>query len=460
MRHRRAGNRLLVTVMIVALAAVAVLPLLTGFYIIPAYRQLIIDHVEREQVDRVGRLLAAVDIPARLAAGVPLEPERVERIHQFQQIAGLDKIKFFTPEGIVVHSTEADDIGQPTNKTFFPAMLADGRPRSVFGDEEGDFLSIETYVPLFRQGQALGVCEIYHDVANLHAALRQVTLRGVAAVSLLVLVLFAGILLSLWAALGYLREKEGTQAVNQTLQRQLHRQQWMESLSMLVGGVTHDFNNLLTALMGNVEMARRLAGEPQKSRVFLEMAGPPLAEMKRLLDRLLIFSKSARQEGEPLTARELVAGVEETLAARGDIVLEMAVAAELPPVLGRKEQLRRLVDCLLTNAMEAMAEGGGTLRISAAEAEFDADNPHALDAGRYLHLAMRDSGRGIAGEDLEKIFVPYFTTKERGSAKGIGLGLTICYVIARQHGGEIIAESEKGRGTTMHVYLPLAVPPR
>ncbi len=137
----------------------------------------------------------------------------------------------------------------------------------------------------------------------------------------------------------------------------------------------------------------------------------------------------------------------------------VAVTYDLPPeevhLRFNQGHLRQAFGHLAANAREAMQDQG-TLRVSGAREALPAGNLLRLPPGDYLHLAFADTGRGIAPELLPLIFDPYFSTKERFSQKGLGLGLALSRIILQHHGGAIEAESEPGRGAAFHVYLPVA----
>ena len=117
-------------------------------------------------------------------------------------------------------------------------------------------------------------------------------------------------------------------------------------------------------------------------------------------------------------------------------------------------QIGQVISQLSINAREAMPNGG-SLRISAATISLTEKESLTIEPGEYLHMVFKDSGIGIPVENLPRIFDPYFTTKEMGCQKGMGLGLALRHSIIRHHHGQILAESKTGEGTTMHIYLPV-----
>ena len=137
--------------------------------------------------------------------------------------------------------------------------------------------------------------------------------------------------------------------------------------------------------------------------------------------------------------------------------VEFHFSSEPCPVRFNGTALRQVFTNLATNACEAMPSGG-SLVISTEPRVLVEREQIPLPAGRYLHVQFRDTGAGIAPQNLPMVFEPYFSTKERGSQKGMGLGLALCDTLIRSQGGAIRAESTEGQGTTLHIYLPEAAP--
>jgi nitrogen-specific signal transduction histidine kinase/CheY-like chemotaxis protein len=241
------------------------------------------------------------------------------------------------------------------------------------------------------------------------------------------------------------------------LERELRQAQKMEAVGQLTGGVAHDFNNLLTVVLGNLEMLEeRLAGEDDLA--LLRDAREAARLGAELTGRLLAFAR--RQPLRP-RAVDLGQAVPEAAAllrrTLGEAVeLRTVLAPGLPPVLADPGQLQNALLNLAINARDAMP-AGGRLTIEAAEAELDADAAETrpgLRPGRYVTLAVADTGAGMAPEVRERAFEPFFTTK--GPGAGSGLGLSMVYGFARQSGGHAEIYSEPGLGTVVSLYLPRA----
>ncbi len=239
--------------------------------------------------------------------------------------------------------------------------------------------------------------------------------------------------------------------VRRQLEGEIARASKLEAVGILAGGIAHDFNNILTVVLGNITLleADTPPGSPMAER--LHDAKRATLRARDLTLQLLTFAKG----GEPVKAtvdlpellKESAAFALHGAKARA----EFRLARGLWRVNADKGQLGQVVQNLVINAVQAMPEGG-VVTISADNAELAAGAADAppLPPGRYVRLAVADTGTGIEREHLAKIFDPYFTTKEHGT----GLGLATAYSIIRKHGGHIMAESERGRGTQFRLWLP------
>lgn len=221
----------------------------------------------------------------------------------------------------------------------------------------------------------------------------------------------------------------------------------LESLGELAGGIAHDYNNLLTAILGNVSLARSSPHVHPAITPILEAAEGACARASELTRQLLTFAAG----GTPVKqAASLASVIRDTVGftLRGSkVALHVQCEDPLWPVEIDVGQIAQVLQNLTLNATQAMPDGGHfTIR-----ARNVALGPgHSLPPGRYVHLSFEDTGRGIAPEHLPRVFEPYFTTHKRRS----GLGLAVAHSIIRKHDGEITAESEPGRGAVFHVRLP------
>jgi CheY-like chemotaxis protein len=224
---------------------------------------------------------------------------------------------------------------------------------------------------------------------------------------------------------------------------ELLKGQKLESLGLLAGGIAHDFNNILTIILGNVSLARLQLNDPEKVTKRLKEAENATVRAKDLAQQLLTFARG----GEPVKKIIEVAGLlNESVgfALHGSNVRgEFALANDLWPVEADEGQLSQVIQNLVLNAVQAMPEGGSvTIRAENAVSR--------LEGKKFVKISVADTGVGISEQHLQRIFDPYFTTKQQGS----GLGLATCYSIIMKHGGKIRATSTQGKGSMFNVSLP------
>ena len=255
-----------------------------------------------------------------------------------------------------------------------------------------------------------------------------------------------------FGAIGHdLREAQRAEAALRQTQR-------LESLGVLAGGIAHDYNNLLTAVMGHLDLARELVEPDHPAAAHLE-AVTVLAERSGALTRqLLAYAGKGASSRERLDLRTLVAEMAEllhsSLSRKAEVALDLREG--LPPVQGDPVQLEQVLMNLLMNASEALEDRPGAIRLTLREAELQADEiarrfpGFEMAPGRFVTLAVSDTGAGMGPDVLERIFDPFFTTKTLGR----GLGLSALRGILKAHGGGVEVQSGLGKGTTFTLALP------
>ena len=238
---------------------------------------------------------------------------------------------------------------------------------------------------------------------------------------------------------------------------EVNRAHSLELIGLLAGGLSHDFNNMLNIINGNITFARMLAEGNAAIVEPLADAEEACERAKKLGIRLQAFAEVSLPVKTPL---DVVSVIEDIAGAMFDgtaISHFISVAEGIFPVEGDPEQIRRVFESLLTNAREAMP-GGGEVRIDIENfAVSDVYKGLPLRSGLYVCIALQDDGNGIPEENLPKIFDPCFSTKEACGQRGVGLGLPVCSTILKRHKGHITVESGMGTGTRVTVYLPASV---
>ena len=234
------------------------------------------------------------------------------------------------------------------------------------------------------------------------------------------------------------------------LESQLHQAQKMEAMGRLAGGVAHDFNNVLTSVLGYSEMLLDGLAEDHPFQEDLKEIYDAGQRATGLVQQLLAFSRKQSLETQPVHLNQIIENLTRMLKRiiGEDITLTIDLAAEKDLIRGDTGQIEQVLMNLMVNARDAMPHGGSlTIRTL-----MDKNGPAA---GDRVILEISDTGYGMSTEVQERIFEPFFTTKECG--KGTGLGLSTAYGIVKQHEGHITLDSQPGSGAVFTIYLPLTV---
>ncbi len=312
-------------------------------------------------------------------------------------------------------------------------MLKDGRFEAIGADLAGAGFHDAALVPLFVRQEALG---FLLALASTPRSFDEGKVNFLQAI--------AGLLAS---AIQRSRTEE-----------QLAHAQRLDAVGQLTGGVAHDFNNLLTVISGNLQLLEaELPGRPGLQEI-IDSALRAVDRGSYLTRRLLTFARRQPLQPRPVVPQplmeELGAMLRRTLGE--SIVVQIDCAAGTPDLYADPNELDTALVNLALNARDAMPRGG-RLGITARTVGLDnADNPWKLPAGRYVAIAVSDTGTGMSPDALAHAFEPFFTTKQ--SSKGSGLGLSMVYGFAIQSGGAITIDSRLGYGTRMELVLPAASP--
>ena len=241
------------------------------------------------------------------------------------------------------------------------------------------------------------------------------------------------------------------------LKEKLTQAQKMEAIGTLAGGIAHDFNNILGAMLGYAELAEQTCQPESTLAEYLNQINKAGERAKHLVGQILVFSRQVETKRVPLQPAPLIKEALKLLRASlpTTITIEQDIDEQSGPILADPTHIHQILMNLGTNALHAMEETGGTLSISLKRKTFsthDLSQYPNLQPGDFIGLTISDSGTGIAPEIRERIFEPYYTTKETG--KGTGMGLAIVHGIVSSYGGFITLTSHPGEGTVFDIYFP------
>jgi len=260
------------------------------------------------------------------------------------------------------------------------------------------------------------------------------------------------------AAIRDITERKQAEEARGRLEAQLRQAQKMEAIGQLTGGIAHDFNNILQSVLGNLTLAEERIEELGDAKLarYLERAQLSAQRGRELIQQMLTFSRGRRGEPRLMALAPLVAEATKLLrpSLPATIEVSMELSDEAPPVKVDPVQAEQVLLNLCINARDAMS-GHGTIGLAVRQALASPQLCTACRqrfAGHFVELAVRDSGPGIEAAVLDRMFEPFFSTKEVG--KGSGMGLSMVHGIVHEHGGHIIVETEPGKGALFRVLLP------
>jgi two-component system cell cycle sensor histidine kinase/response regulator CckA len=256
-------------------------------------------------------------------------------------------------------------------------------------------------------------------------------------------------------------DRKQAEADRAKLEKQMLHAQKMDAIGTLAGGMAHDFNNILCAILGYTELALVDPHIKGVTRNNLQMVLKAAHRAKDLIKRILTFSRPTDTQRRPLKLASILTECVKLLQATlpSSIAIRVDVRTNDDVVVADATEIHQVIMNLGTNAGHAMKAKGGRL-------DYELENLHldpgpgatlSIPAGQYVHLVVRDTGHGISPEIIEKIFEPFFTTKTAG--RGTGLGLALVQKIVNRSGGCVRVISQEGQGTTFHLYFPYSTEP-
>ena len=233
---------------------------------------------------------------------------------------------------------------------------------------------------------------------------------------------------------------------------EVHKLKNLENIGLLAGGIAHDFNNMLTAILGNISLAKLKLNDNHPSSAYLLNSEQSIERAAQLAGQLLTFAKGGAPKKEVLDITQLVDEAVQFDLTGSSVKPIIKSDAEQYLIDADRAQIRQVISNITINGLQSM-ESGGLFHVTVQEAVEEDILDYALDAQRYIKIQFTDEGTGMDQETLAKIFDLYFTTKGSGN----GLGMTIVNSIIKKHNGVIDIQSEVGKGTTVTVLLPLSV---
>lgn len=242
---------------------------------------------------------------------------------------------------------------------------------------------------------------------------------------------------------------EALETERKNMEAELQKAQKLGSLGILAGGIAHNFNNILTAIAGNISLAKMYAKPGLEVFDILTEAEKASLKAKNLVQQLLTFSTGGMPKKKAISIAKLIKDSANFALSGSNVRCAFSILDDLWTVEVDEDQISHAINNLIINAKQAMSEGG-VIKVSTENITIGSENFLPLKDGKYINISIEDQGSGIPEEDLQKIFDPYFTTKQGGS----GLGLATAYSIIKKHDGHITVESKPGVGTTSYIYLP------
>jgi PAS domain S-box-containing protein len=243
----------------------------------------------------------------------------------------------------------------------------------------------------------------------------------------------------------------------ENLEKQLRQSQKMEAVGTLAGGIAHDFNNILGIILGNAELAMDDVPEWNPARQNLDEVKKASLRAKDVVRQILSFSRKSEIEQKPINIAPMVTQSLKLSRASipTNIEIRQNIANDVDDILGDPTQIHQVMINLCVNAAHAMENDGGILEVTLENTEVDEDTASQypeLNPGPHVNLSVSDTGDGINPEIMDRVFDPYFTTKDVG--KGTGMGLAVVHGIVKSHHGSILLESKLGKGATFKILFP------
>jgi len=445
-------------ILLMSLVIVIVLPLYDILFIYPAFTKFLTDD-KRDDAIRIARHLSSYCVSGHteLTSGLLQAhlSDEIERLRKAEDDFDLIKLKFFSKSGEVIFSSDPTDTGNINNKSYFHEIVAKGKVYAEVIQKNTESLEgqrmpadvVETYVPLMQDKEFLGAFEIYYDITSKKAELNSLLSRSSVVLFALALALLSVIGITLF------REKK-TITERKNIQARLQEAQKMEAIATLAGGIAHEFNNALCAVIPNIDLLKAKLPDIEEINKHTQPIHTSAKRMAHLTSQLLAYARGGKYKPQQISLNTFI---QETLpfvkhVIQAGIVVETDLAENSCFVEADPTQLQMALLAVMVNAAEAINDVG-YIRLSTGREDINGEfarNHPDLKPGPYVSLTIEDNGSGMNEETRMRVFEPFFTTKFQGR----GLGMAAVYGIIKNHDGLVVVESELGKGTVVHIYLP------
>jgi signal transduction histidine kinase len=445
-------------ILLVSLVIVIVLPLYDILFIYPAFNKLLTDD-KRDDAIQIARHLSSILVSKERELTKDMLQthlsEEVEQLRKVRDDFDLIKLKFFSKSGEIIFSSDPKDIGTINNKRYFHEIVAKGKVYAEVIHKDSESLEgqkmpadvVETYVPLMKHTQFSGAFEIYYDITAKKAELDSLLSRSSMVLFGLAFALLFVISITL------LREKK-TITERKNIQARLQEAQKMEAIATLAGGIAHEFNNALCAVIPHIDLLTTKFPDNEEINKHTQPIHTSAQRMAHLTSQLLAYARGGKYRPQQISLNNLV---QDTLPfvkhiIKAGIVVQTDLDQDSCFVEADLTQLQMVLLALVVNAAEAI-ETVGSIRLTTRRQEIDGDFAKGyldLKPGSYVSLTIEDNGSGMSEETRMRVFEPFFTTKFQGR----GLGMAAVYGIVKNHDGLVMVDSELGQGTRVHIYLP------
>ena len=445
-------------ILFATLVIIIALPLYDILFIYPAFTKLL-THDKRDDAIRIARHLSSILVSQETELTKELLQahlsDELERLRKVRDDFDLIKLKFFSKTGEVIFSSDPKDIGDINNHSYFREIVANGKVYAEVIKKDAESLEgqrmpadvVETYLPLMRDKEFLGAFEIYYDITAKKAELDSLLSRSSMVLFGLALTLLSVISITL------VREKRAL-TERKNIQARLQEAQKMEAIATLAGGIAHEFNNALCAVIPNIDLLKAKLPDKEEINKHTQPIHSSAQRMAHLTSQLLAYAQGGKYRPQQISLNNLV---QDTLPfmkhlIKAGILVETDLAEDSCYVEADLTQMQMVLLAIMVNAAEA-TEAAGCIRLTTRRQEIDGEFAKShpdLKPGSYVSLTIEDNGSGMSEETRIRVFEPFFTTKFQGR----GLGMAAVYGIVKNHNGLAMVDSELGKGTVVRIYLP------